>query len=179
MVTDAEKGTKIPLTITSSLVPQSLEGSLQLNRVPLTYLSRMSVPTIASLFSAFHPSRAGVSANRPKACSAGHRSPETEAFVTRSRMCRDSAVVSSTCMAATFSSMYSSVIVLLPISLRFFQCPIGGPWTHPGIGKISSPWLNSHAKATCPTVTPFASATSFIAFTISMFLGKFSFENLG
>lgn len=93
------------------------------------------------LFSSFHSSGSGVSANKPSPCSGGHLSPNTDAFSTKSRICCDSSGVSPTCIAAKFSSMYFLVIVLFLSSANFIIAVAGdlGDGTHPGIGKMSFP----------------------------------------
>ena len=49
----------------------------------------------------------------------------------------------------------------------------------PGITKKSSPCAKIQASASCDVATPFFFASSPMRSTISKFLGKFSFENLG
>lgn len=145
------------------------------------YFGGMTRPmTVTSLFFPSHSSGSGVSANKPPECSAGYLSPNTDALSTRSRRRCDSSGVRSTYTESKFSFKYFGVIVLRALSdVRKTWRDFDVLQTHPGIGKMSSPWARSHASAAWPTVTSFAVATSLKALTSSIFLGKFSLEYRG
>lgn len=111
--------TKPPSIVELRVIKAIIEWSLRKQTVHILRLGWTSLlikneTTTYSgiLFSSFHSSGSGVSANKPSPCSGGHLSPNTDAFSTKSRICCDSSGVSSTCIAAKFSSMYFLVIVL-------------------------------------------------------------------
>lgn len=105
-------------------------------------------------------SSSGLSANRRPIRWSGYLGPCTSAFSTAFLISAFSDDVSLTSRAAKFSSKYFIFFV-------------------PGMGMISGPCANSHARASCPDVQLFFFASSLISSTSFKFLGKFSAEKRG